>query len=229
MAKGNGDSSKDGKKKSASDSEGGFSGWKKLLYGASILVALVGSFGLLIFSFMVNDALDRTQSAIVSNIDAVDKDLAGLEAALGSAGVEIGSVNNTLNGLEGSLTPLASGLNKTGASMGAIADSVSLIPGIGSAIQTGPLKDASASLGESAGKLAQAAAGFSAHREGIAALKNAVDGIQGDISDQRSGLAQTRQSIEDVFGLMRIANILFFIVVVCIFGTLAMNSVAGII
>ena len=199
---------------------------KKLLYGASILIAFLGTFGLLIFTFMVNDALDKTQGAITSNIDAVENDLRGLQSVAGGAETELDSVNATLGDLGGSIIPLADGLDSTASSINSISQAASSIPMLGSGM-TGQLASAATSMSDSASKLRLAITGFSSNQKGISDMKDAIGAIKSSISDQLTGLDSTKTSIEDIFGLIKIANILFFIAVVCMFGTLIMNSIAG--
>ena len=49
------------------------------------------------------------------------------------------------------------------------------------------------------------------------------------IASQRDTLSQTKQSVEDVFGLMKIANLLFLLVIISMFSILSINSIAGLI
>lgn len=201
--------------------------WKRILSGISILVSLIGAFGLLIFAFMINDALDKTESLTLQNIDGLMADLRSMEGALTSAETEISGMNATVSGLQSSLIPLADGLEMTGNSTADIAGAISSLPGIGASIPTSDLTDAAANLKQAGTKLRQTVSGMDIHKQGIADLVDSVDSIKDSLKDQETTLAETRSSLEDVFGLMKIGNILFFIVVLCVFVAIGMNSVAG--
>ncbi|VVC02617.1 Uncharacterised protein [Candidatus Bilamarchaeum dharawalense] len=203
--------------------------WKKLLYFASILVALVGSFILLIVTFMIHDALDKTQSTVLSNVDAVIQDLVSLETALITLESEVSTVNQSLDDLYSAFVPLSDGMNKTGNTLISLADSLSLIPTIGPTIPTASLRETSLSLKDSANKLSETASGLVDHKQGVADIADAIGNIKNDLHTQRENLQQTKKSIADIFGLIKLANILFFVVVLCMFGTFLMNSVAGLI
>jgi hypothetical protein len=201
--------------------------WKRILLGISLLVSLTGSFALLIFTFMINDALDKTESLCLQNIDGVVNDIRGIEGALTSAETEIGGMNATVSELQSSLLPLADGLEMTGNSTASIAASISSLPGIGANIPTSGLTDAAASLEEAGAKLKQSISGMDIHKQGIADLVEGVDSIKDSLKGQEATLAEARSSLEDVFGLVKIGNFLFFIVVLCVFTANGMNSIAG--
>lgn len=203
--------------------------WKTVLYGASIMVSLIGSFGLLIFTFLIYDSLDKTESLALANIDGVQSDLGGVEQSLVSAEAEISSANSTLDDVQSSLVPLSAGLEDTGSSIDSIAAAISGLPVVGSSIPTSGLADASASLKDSGTRLANATSGLEANKATMGGLLAGVETLRASVHDQESTLAQTRSSLEDVFGLMKIASVLFFFVALCVFTTIGMNSVAGLV
>ena len=207
---------------------GGLQGWKKLLYGASIMVSLGGSFLLLIFTFLINDALDRTQAAVTSNIIDIQNELSALELALFSAEGSLDGLDATMAGLSDSMGPLSAGLASTASSLDGMADSIASIPLIGNIPAVGELRDGGASLKQSAAGLNQTAATFEGQAAQLSDLKSRVGEIRAGVSAQKQTLAGTLKAMDDIFGLIKVANLLFFIVVLCMFLMLVMNSAAGI-
>lgn len=222
-------------KKRRSDGSGGGEaavsggGIKKLAYGASILIALGGSVLLLIFTFLINDALDRTQALVQQNIADLDRDLLAIQGALEGAESELATANETLAGLGDSLLPLAQGLAETGSSVGGVADAMGSIPLMGQMPQLSGLRSASASLRDSSAKLNATAAIFSRHQENVAGMLAKTGELRASVSMQRATLAQTTAAMREIFGLVKIANLLFFVVVISMFAMLVMNSAAGLI
>jgi len=204
-------------------------GWKKILYGASIMIATIGSFTLLIFTFMLNDALDKTQASVLGAVDALQRDIGSIEDALISAESEIDNVNQTVDGLGSSLVPLSGSLVSLGDSVGGMASSISQTPILGVSVDTSGIQSAASSLKDSGVELGKTASGFEGHKQGIADMKAKVSEVRQSVSDQKASLSQTRKSLEDVFGLMKVANLLFFFVVVSMFVMLVINSAAGLI
>jgi hypothetical protein len=202
-------------------------GWKKLLYSSSIVIALGGSLVLLVFTFLINDALDKTRDLTLTNVQGVQNDLIALDGALTDAEAELGVVNTTLTDLQGTLTPLEMGLRKTGDSINGMANAVSQIPLIGQAVPVADLQNASGSMLNAAAKLNDTAATFEAHKAGMSSLKDKVEEIRQSVSSQEAALGNTYTSIENVFGLIKIANFLFFLVVISMFSMLVINSAAG--
>lgn len=215
------------KKKADGAGEDGLQGWKKLLYGASILVSLGGSFLLLIFTFLINDAIDRTQATVDANIAAIEGELSSLELALFSAEGSISGINETMAGLTDSIAPLGAGLDSTGNSLGGMADAISSIPLIGNIPAVGGLRSGGMSLKESAAGLGNVTAAFRAQTAQLSELRSRIGDIRDGVSAQKRALGDTKKSLDDVFGLVKVANLLFFIVVICMFLMLVMNSAAG--
>ena len=202
-------------------------GWKKLLYGASIAIALGGSLVLIVFTFLLNDAIDKTRDLVLANLQDVRNDLTTLGGALSSAEDELGVVNTTMTDLQGSFVPLENGLHKTGDSINELADTASQVPFIGQTVPVTDLRNASASMEDAAAKLNQTAATFEQHKAKMDELRGSVDAIRQSVSAQESALDQSAASIASIFGLVKIANFLFFIVVISMFVMLVIDSAAG--
>jgi peptidoglycan hydrolase CwlO-like protein len=203
------------------------SDWKKPLRILALVIALVGSFILMIFTFLIHDALDKTEQSMIRNVDGIQATLVDVENTLTGVENELDAAENTVGKLDNSLEPLSEGLNSTADALAEVSDSLALvsIPGIGINIDTGKLDEAADSLTEASEGLE--ATGFDEHKENILDLKGALAQIKDDITAQRIQLGDTKRTIEEVIGLMKIANVLFFLVVVSMFFMLSLNSVAG--
>lgn len=202
-------------------------GWKKALYGASILISFGGSLVLLAFTFLLNDAMDKARDLVLANVQAVQGELESLEGTLAAAEAEVGTVDATLDGLEATLVPLESGLSKTGTSIGGFADTVAMMPLVGGSMPVGDLRNASASMAEAASRLNQTVATFGEHKANMDGLKAGIEDVRLSVAGQKAALAQTGKALGDIFGLMKVANFLFFLVVICMFSMLVINSAAG--
>ena len=213
------------KNKDASQRGGSRAGWKKLLYGASIIIALGGSLILLAFTFLINDAIDQTRGLALTNVQDVQNDLTSLNGALASAENEMDAVNATLGNLQGTFIPLETGLQKTGYSIKELAGSASAVPGVSQAVPD--LDNASVSFLDAAAQLNDTAATFGQHETDVGSLKDELEGIRQSISDQQTTLDQTVTSMNNIFGLVQLANLLFFLVVLGMFMMLIIDSAAG--
>lgn len=204
-------------------------GWKKLLNAISIAIAIMGCFVLLVFSFMINDAVDKTKSTVSSNVDSLYASLGNLEAAFVAAEDELDAANTTLDDLKGSIGPLSEGLRSTAGALDGTARTFSLLdvitPGISA--YTSELEGAAASLEESAEKLDGSMSTFDEHKDTLGELKGSISGIRQSLSSQRAALGETKESMEEVFNLIKIANVLFFFVVMGIFLILILRSATG--
>lgn len=204
-------------------------GWKKLLNAISIAIAILGSFVLLVFSIMINDAVDKTKSTVSSNIDSLYVSLGNIETAFVVAEDELDAANTTVDELQDSIGPLSEGLRSTAGALDGTAETFSLLelvtPGISA--YTSELKGAADSLDESADRLDGSVSTFDEHKDTLGELKESISGIRESVSFQRAALGETKKSMEEVFNLMKIANILFFFVVMSIFLILILRSATG--
>ncbi len=203
--------------------------FKKPLRALSLVIAIGGSLILLIFTFMINDALDKTQVSVTSTIDGVSESLSDVENVLVYFEEELDTTNRTIDELEGSFEPLAEGLSSTADALEGMAGTLAAfsLPGLSLGGAAAELEGAADSLDEAAAGLEQT--GFDEHKANIADLKGIVDDTKEDIASQRKALDDTKKSVEDIFGLMKMANVMFFLVVISMFVILSINSLAGLI
>ncbi len=201
--------------------------WKKPLRALSLVIALGGSFVLMIFTFLIHDALDKTEQSVTKNIEGIQQSLVDVENALTGIESELDAADKTISDLDDSLSPLADGLESTADALSGISSSLGLlsISGLSLGIDTGDLDSAADSLKESSTELGST--DFEEHADNILDLKGSISEMKTNIAGQRAELGQTKKTVQEVMGLMKIANVLFFLVVISMFFMLSLNSIAG--
>jgi uncharacterized protein YoxC len=129
--------------------------WKKPLRALSLVIALGGSFILMIFTFLIHDALDKTEQSVTRNIEGIQQSLVDVENALSGIESELDAAQSTIGDLGDSLSPLSEGLDSTANALAGISDSLGLlsITGIPLGIDTSELDSAADSLKESSSEL----------------------------------------------------------------------------
>jgi methyl-accepting chemotaxis protein len=201
---------------------------KKPVYAGSLLLSALGILVALVLAFVINDALDKMQASVNTNMDGIAALLDDTGQTVSVMDAELGSLNTTFDDINASVSSLSAGMNGTGATLkqvGASISQVSLIPGLG---QYGTeLADSGDQIIAGAAKLGQAG-GLAGHRENLAQLRASVGAIGADLANQRAKVADAKQSISDAIGLIKLANILVFVMFVTMFAVLMLNSAAGI-
>jgi uncharacterized protein YukE len=201
---------------------------KKPTYAVGMFLSAVGILIALVLAFVINDALDKMQTSINTNIDGISALLDDTGQTVSSLDSEIGSMNATFADINSSVTSLSEGMNGTGLTMqqfGAAISQITIIPGMS---QYGTqLTSSGNQIIQGAGELQQAGS-LAGNWDNLAGLKTSVDSINADIANERASLADAQQSISDVIGLIKLANILVFVMFVVMFFVLMLNSAAGI-
>jgi len=202
---------------------------KKPVYAITMFMSAIGIVTAIFLAFVINDALDKTESAISSNLDSAISLLSDMENVALDAESEIDSVNASLSEVGDSLGELAGGIEATGITIKGFGNTLSQInlPGFSLSQYGDQLGDSADELINGSANLKQAGE-LSGHKDALGQLKDSVASIRNDISQQRAQISGTKRSISDSFGLIKLANMLVFILVVLMFAVLLMNSAAGI-
>jgi len=220
-------------KEKEKEAEGGFNltSLRKPLRGLSLAIGLIGLFVLLIFSFMINDGLDRTEKSILNNLEETRQNLIEIEETLGTLEEGMDSADNAIETLQNSTGPLSEGLRTTGDALEVTAVALSVLDMVGVDIfgATEKFGDAAQSMKSSADELSEAADAFKKQKTTLRTLKQDLARIKQGIASQRETLGETKAAVEDVFSLARLANIFFFFVIASMFVMLMLNSVAGLV
>lgn len=201
------------------------------LRAVSLAIALVGLFVLLIFSIIINDAMDKTRDSLLSNFEEIKGSLLDIENSLTTLGEGLNSANETIGALEESIVPLSYGLEATGDALESTGDALTvleLLGGDAAAIKY-EFDSAAMSMKSSAQKLNESSTAFEEQRITLTQLQDDIDEMKGGISAQRQSIGKTKSSFEEVFSLMKIANVLFFLVIASMFVILILNSIAGLV
>ncbi len=218
------------KKGSDPEEEDGFrlSHLKKPTYAVGMALSGLGILIALVLAFVINDALDKMQTSINTNIDGISALLDDTGQTVSSLDSEIGSMNATFADINSSVNSLSEGMNGTGLTMqqfGASISQITIIPGMS---QYGAQLTSSGDQIIQGAQQLQQAGSLADHWGNLTGLKASVDSINADIANERASLADAKQSISDVIGLVKLANILVFVMFVVMFGVLILNSAAGI-
>ena len=202
---------------------------KKPTYVLAMFFSAVGIFIALILAFVINDALDKTQASINANLDGISLMLTDAENSAGTLDSEVSALNATFDELNGSVSSLSDGMSGTGQTLKQFGATLSqiTIPGLGISQYGTQLSASGDDILNGAANLRQVGE-LSQHRENLADLSASVTLIKADLAGQRGKVAQTKQSISDVIGLIKIADILIFVMFATMFGVLILNSAAGI-
>ncbi|MBN1170458.1 hypothetical protein JXA56_05505 [Candidatus Micrarchaeota archaeon] len=203
--------------------------WKKILRSVALVFALAGSFVLLFFTFLINDALDKTRDSVISNINGIQGTLLEMESAVDGADRQLNATAETFDSLEASFLPISEGLESTGNALVGMSQSLAAFKILGMSLseQANELKDAGNSMFEASENLQET--DFEEHKNNIAGFRVSLQEIKEDISMQRLMLGETKETVENVVGLMKIANVLLFFVIISIFMVGILNSTAGLI
>jgi chromosome segregation ATPase len=204
---------------------------KKPLRVLSLGIALIGLFVLLVFSIMINDAMDKIRDSILSNLETTRQSMIELEEAFGTLEEGLDSAGDAIDSLGGSIDPLSSGLGSAGDALDSIGGSLSLLSllGVDFSGAKAELDEASSSLKDAATELQNTSTTFQEQKSTLSGLKEDLGEIKDGVRGQREAIGQTKKDVEDVFGLVKLANIMFFLVIASMFSILILNSVAGLI
>jgi len=202
---------------------------KKPTYAISVFFSLAGIFVALVLAFVINDALDETQSSINANLDGISAMLTDAENTASTLESEVSALDDTFNGLNGSISSLSEGLGGTGMTLKQFGNTLSQvsIPGLGLSQYGEALSASGDDILNGSARLKQVGE-LAEHRQNLEGLKSSAGSIRADLAGQRAKVAQTKQSISDVIGLIKLADFLVFVMFVTMFGVLILNSAAGI-
>jgi len=207
------------------------SGLKRPLRMLSLGIALIGLFVLLVFSIMINDAMDKVRDSILSNLETTRQSMIELEEAFGTLEDGLDSADDAIDSLDESVAPLSSGLESAGDALDSIGGSLSLLSlvGVDFSGARGELSQASSSLKDAAAGLQNTSASFEEQKSTLSGLKEDLGQIKDGVRSQREAIGQTERDVEDIFGLAKLANVMFFLVIASMFSILILNSVAGLV
>ncbi len=203
---------------------------KKYIYATGIAISIIGIVCLGIFTFLVNDSIDKAHEITLNNIESTSQNLQNAKDAADTIELQIGSLNSTIDEVKGSIAPLSQGIESTSVSINAIASAAAGFSSFGlgqGAINQ--LNSASVSLHQSALMLNQSSATLQNQKELSSQLKDNVHKISLSIGSQKDALDSSKEEFETIFNNMKLANALFFVIIFGMLSILGINSAAGII
>lgn len=203
---------------------------KKYIYGAGLAISIIGIILLIAFTFLINDSIDKTREMIDSNLNAAVQNLANAETSAAVIEAQIDGINTTISTAQRSFVPLSNGIESASISLNGLSDMLSGLSSFGVSQNTiNQLRSSSSSLHQSATLLNQSATSLNVQVNATSDLKTSVSQIKLGINNQKLALINTQSQIEIVFGNIKTANIIFFLIIFGMLSILGINSAAGII
>jgi uncharacterized protein YoxC len=201
---------------------------KKPTYAVSAILSLGGMIIALVLAFVINDALDKTQVSIDSNLNSLDSLLNDFESSASSVQAEVLALNETFDHLNQSMSSIAIGINGTGNAVKSFGQTLSGLSLLGASFEgySSNLSSAGDSLVQGADDLAKVGE-LTGQREKIGELTSALGNVKQDLRTQRQRISETGDAISTIIDRMKLANILVFIMFIVMFGVLLLNSTAG--
>jgi methyl-accepting chemotaxis protein len=202
---------------------------KRPTYAIAMFLSFVGIVIALILAFVINDALDKTETAISANFDGIISLMSDVEKSIGAVEGEIVAMNSTFADVDKSVSQLSDGISGTGSTIKGFGNTLSQIsfPGFSLAQYGDNLTASGDDLIEGADELKKVGQ-LTEHKDKLGELDAAIKEIRDEIKKQRTKIFQTKKAISDVIGLIKLANILVFVMFMIMFGVLILNSAAGI-
>ena len=98
---------------------------KKYIYAAGLAISVLGIFLLMIFTFLINDSIDKARDMINSNLNAATQNLANAELSAAAVEAQLDGINTTIYTAQSSFVPLSSGIESASVSLSGLSDMLS--------------------------------------------------------------------------------------------------------
>lgn len=208
----------------------GFAFAKKPLRMLSLLFACVGIFLSLVMAFLINDALGKTETILLKNVDSVYSILLNARDGVAAVESEISTAEKTITDVNSSIVSLSKGVEETSGAISGLGDSVSGLGVAGLLLGSDLTKQLNGSaeyLLNSSISLKKISDSTTSHQKNINDLKSSLTKIKTDIANQAYAIKSTKKELSNIFGLIKIANIVVFVMFTMMFIVLILNSAAG--
>ncbi|MBI5222993.1 hypothetical protein HY990_01080 [Candidatus Micrarchaeota archaeon] len=207
-----------------------FSHPKKLLYGVSLLLGILGFFILILVGLLGWNFLNQTQDALILNVDRTVELVSSTHSILSTFDQELNSTNVTLSKLSESFSPLSASLMSTSDSISSISSVLSSGSafGIGFGSSASSLSTAASQLRASSISFSNVSASFDSHKQNLANLTTDLTQLRSSISALNSSLIDTKARISGIFDTLRLVLFLLILLFTVMFAVQSLNSLAGI-
>jgi hypothetical protein len=202
---------------------------KKPIRILSLFFGFSGILISLIVTFLVNDALGKTEQMLLSNLDGVYSLLINVQGSVTSVESEVSTAANTIDDVNKSINSLALGVEQTSGAIGYLASSINQVSLVGLVLgDVGPKLNGSAEyMLNSSKSLKSISSSTSEHKQNILNLRSSLTRVKNDISTEAQKVQASKTQLSSVFGTLKLANIVLFVMFFILFLVLILNSIAG--
>jgi|GEM_PF-6992501 hypothetical protein len=202
---------------------------KKPIYGISLLLGLIGIFLTIIIAIVANGILEEGERTIVLQMNAAIGTIDSVESTVASVSEASGNINTTVSDTKAAIGSMKTGIGLTGTSLTSFGSAMKTISFgvVGLSSYGDQVTEAGAALTDAAEKMETVESDLEETAESTAEIKTQIIGIKESIDAQGDVLKNAKSDVISIFGSLKMANILFAVMLMLMFSVLIMNSLGG--
>ncbi len=202
---------------------------KKPIYGVSILIGIIGIFVTLVIALIANGILDEGEKVVVLQLDATLGTINSIEDTFSSISDASEGINTTVSDTKEAMSSLKDGIELTGTGLkgfGGVLKTISL--GVAGLSSYGTqISDAGDSLSDAATKMESIEKDLEETSKSTEDIKLQINGIKDSVNQQGKVLSKSKDDILSIFEGLKMANILFAVMLLMMFSVLILNALGG--
>lgn len=198
---------------------------KLALCAFSFVLSIVGLLLAIAAFFAANAVLSLMQQATSAQLDGIILAMADVQNGVSYVADSLGSASSSISSVSSSFRDYAAFSSSTADSLESLSSSLSLLSSF---------SDAPVSFSDSAQKLRSAGNGFLAAADGVNSTGSSLSSastsarlLASDMGTIRDNLSDAKEKTGQAIGLLRIAFLLFTLVLLFLFSSVAASSLAG--
>lgn len=203
---------------------------KKPIFGLSILIGIIGIFVTLVIAFVANGVIEEGEKVVVLQLNAALGTIDSIENTFASISDASEGINTTVSDTKAAMASLKEGIGTTGSSLksfGGVLKTISLgVVGLSS--YGTQISDAGDALTEAATEMETVEADLEETKKSAEDIKLQINDIKNSIKEQGNVLGKSKSDIISIFEGLKMANILFAIMLLMMFSVLILNAIGGI-
>lgn len=203
---------------------------KKPIYGISIFLGLIGIFITLIIALVANGIIDEGEKVVVVQLDAALGTINSIENTFASVSEASDGINTTVSDTKIAMDSLKTGVGSTGESLKSFGNALKTISLgiIGLSSYGTQISDAGDSLLDAATNMETIENDLEETKKSTEDIKIQVQEIKNSINQQGKVLSKSKENVVAIFEGLKMANILFAIMLIVMFVVLILNALGGI-
>ncbi len=203
---------------------------KKPIFGLSILIGIIGIFVTMVIALVANGVIEEGEKVVVLQLDAALGTIDSVEDTFSSISDASEGINTTVSDTKAAMTALKEGIGTTGTSLksfGGVLKTISLgVVGLSS--YGTQISDAGDELTEAAAEMENIEKDLEETKKSTENIKLQINDIKNSIKEQGKVLGKSKSDIISIFEGLKMANILFAIMLLMMFSVLILNAIGGI-